>query len=161
MCARGLCDGPILDRAIQKTRPLVASLVDGRPAALRSQGGGKSIQDLIAMRQLFLGVTNASLEHMTTKTEHDWLDPLNWVTPKELAAILRKNVQTIYNLISAGGDLPPIYRPGGGAPRFFRPEIEAWLIKGRHVPAAVRLREEEVSRHEGTGARSLQRAVGE
>lgn len=98
---------------------------------------------------------------MAPPTDHDWLDPLNWVTPKELAAILRKNVKTIYNLISAGADLPPIYRPGGHTPRFFRPEIEAWLLRGRHVPAAVRLREENESGHEGAGAQPLRRAAGE
>lgn len=97
---------------------------------------------------------------MTPPKDHDWLDPLNWVTPKELAAILRKNVKTVYNLISAGGDLPPIYRPGGASPRFFRPEVEAWLVKDRWVPAATRLREESDARAHASSPR-LHRAVGE
>lgn len=98
---------------------------------------------------------------MITTTEYDRLDPLNWVTPKELAAILRKHPQTIYNLISADGDLPPIYRPGGGAPRFFRPEVETWLTKDRHVTAAARLREDAEHPDAHAGRRPHKRAVGE
>lgn len=72
---------------------------------------------------------------------HDWLEPTNWVTPKHLAAVLHFNVQTIYNLISSGGDLPPIYYHGR-MPRFFRPEVEAWLVRNRCVTASSRLRDD-------------------
>jgi predicted DNA-binding transcriptional regulator AlpA len=96
--------------------------------------------------------------HMNTSTDHDLLSPLNWVTAKELAATLRKSVQTIYNLISAGGDLPPIYRPGGRTPLFLRPEVEAWLIKDRCVPAASRLHDEN---SDGANEQRRKRAAGE
>ena len=70
--------------------------------------------------------------------EHDFLDPRNWISPEVLAAILGMNVQSIYNRIHAGSDLPPNYKKGRLV-RFFRPEVESWLASGRRVPASVQL----------------------
>jgi predicted DNA-binding transcriptional regulator AlpA len=72
-------------------------------------------------------------------TTHDLLDPKNWIAPKALAAVLAMNVQSIYNRIHSGGDLPPTYKRGR-AVRFFRPEVEDWLKGGRRVQASACLR---------------------
>ena len=61
---------------------------------------------------------------------HDPLDPKNWIGPKELASLLGyKTVQTVYNKISRGEDLPPRHYMNGVRLRFFRPEVEPWLAK--------------------------------
>lgn len=77
----------------------------------------------------------------TWSSTHDFLDPKNWIGPKALAAVLGMNVQSIYNRIHSGGDLPPSYKRGR-AVRFFRPEVQTWLESGRRVPASIRLKEE-------------------
>jgi predicted DNA-binding transcriptional regulator AlpA len=67
---------------------------------------------------------------------HDLLDPKNWMRAVSLAALLGLNVQSIYNRIHRGGDLPPYYKKGR-AVRFFRPEVESWLASGRRGGAPV------------------------
>ena len=70
--------------------------------------------------------------------DYDLLDPRNWISPADLAAILGMHEQSIYNLIHTGGDLPPNYKKGRSV-RFFRPEVEAWLVSGRRVPASTQI----------------------
>lgn len=77
----------------------------------------------------------------TRPNTHDFLDPKNWIGPKALAAVLGMNVQSIYNRIHSGGDLPPSYKLGR-AVRFFRPEVQTWLEHGRRVPASTVLKGE-------------------
>lgn len=77
----------------------------------------------------------------TGSSTPDFLDPKNWIGPKALAAVLGMNVQSIYNRIHSGGDLPPSYKRGR-AVRFFRPEVQTWLESGRRVPASMRLKDE-------------------
>lgn len=52
------------------------------------------------------------------------------ITPVGLAAILGLAPRTIYNRISAGGDLPPYVRLGK-LPRFTAEDVEQWLGRKR------------------------------
>lgn len=76
--------------------------------------------------------------------DYDLLDPKNWIGVKELAGILGIRTQSIYNLHAEGGDLPPIHKKGRCV-RFFRPEVEAWLISGRRLTASARLMQRALS----------------
>lgn len=73
---------------------------------------------------------------MATQTQADFLDPKNWMCPKDLAALLKfSSVQSVYNAISQGGDLPPRHKKGNRT-LFFKPEVEQWLRSGRIERAA-------------------------
>jgi predicted DNA-binding transcriptional regulator AlpA len=73
---------------------------------------------------------------MAAQTEPDFLDPKNWMGAKELAALMGfSSVQSVYNCISQGGDLPTRHKKGNRT-RFFKPEVEAWLKSGRIERAA-------------------------
>lgn len=73
---------------------------------------------------------------MAVQSEPDFLDPKNWMRAKELAALLKfSSVQSVYNIISEGGDLPPRHKKGNRT-LFFKPEVEQWLRSGRIERAA-------------------------
>lgn len=73
---------------------------------------------------------------MAAQTEPDFLDPKNWMRAKQFAALMGfSSVQSVYNIISQGGDLPPRYKKGNTT-LFFKPEVEAWLKSGRIERAA-------------------------
>lgn len=60
--------------------------------------------------------------------DDDLLNPANWLGVKELAGILGVNQQSIYNMLDAGANLPPVHRRVGSSKlRFFKPEVRRWM----------------------------------
>lgn len=66
------------------------------------------------------------------------------LTPTSLAAILGLAPRTIYNRLSAGGDLPPCVRLGK-LPRFTAEDVEHWLDQKRIHALAPRVVAEAVN----------------
>lgn len=78
---------------------------------------------------------------MATPTNDDFLNPSLWMSAKELAGVLGIHVQSVYNKISTGEDFPESYEVGVRKTRFFKPEVKAWLLKRRRIPAAVQIQQ--------------------
>lgn len=74
--------------------------------------------------------------------DEDFLDPAQWMSPRELAGVLGIKVQSLYNKISTGEDMPASYPISDRVTRFYRPEVKAWLLEHRRVPAAVQLEQQ-------------------
>lgn len=77
-------------------------------------------------------------------TADDFLDPTKWMSPSELAGVLGINTRTVYTKIWKGEDFPESYEICARVTRFFKPEVTAWLMKRRRIPAAVQLAEAQV-----------------
>jgi predicted DNA-binding transcriptional regulator AlpA len=73
-------------------------------------------------------------------TDADFLNPAQWMSPKEFAGILGVRVQTIYNMTSTGQDMPASYPISARLTRFYRPEVVEWMRKRRRVSAAVQIK---------------------
>ncbi|MEI2790471.1 MAG: hypothetical protein V9E93_16560 [Steroidobacteraceae bacterium] len=84
-----------------------------------------------------------------TPTDDDFLDPAQWMSPKDLAGVMGINLQSLYNKISVGEDLPVSYPVTDRKTRFFKPDVKAWLLKRRRVPAAVQVAELESAKAGG------------
>jgi excisionase family DNA binding protein len=76
----------------------------------------------------------ASIQLMT-KSESD--DSREWLTAKELAALLGYRVATIYGWRYRRQG-PPGYRPSGGSLRFREADVEQWLELWRDPPSQER-----------------------
>jgi predicted DNA-binding transcriptional regulator AlpA len=74
-------------------------------------------------------------------TDDDFLNPAQWMSTKEFAALLGLRVQSVYNKISTGEDMPESYPISPRLTRFYRPEVAEWLRKRRRVSAAVQVAE--------------------
>lgn len=69
---------------------------------------------------------------MSTKpTDTDFFDPEQWISAKELAAMLGITPHSLYNKISAKQDFPASYPVSDRCTRFFKPDVKAWLLSRR------------------------------
>lgn len=84
---------------------------------------------------------------MTVKySPDDLINPANWWSGKEVAALIGVTQQSLYNMIDRGANLPPVHRRVGSTRlRFFKPEVISWMndpkTYDRQVPAAQRTAE--------------------
>lgn len=81
------------------------------------------------------------VDHMSAPipTDDDFLNPAQWMSAKEFAAVMGIRVQSLYNKISTGEDMPESYEISSRVTRFYRPQVKTWLLKRRRTPAAVQL----------------------
>lgn len=60
--------------------------------------------------------------------DDDFLNPSNWLSCKELAAILGVSQQGFYNMMAMKANLPPQHRRvGSQRVMFFKPQVRAWM----------------------------------
>lgn len=67
-----------------------------------------------------------------------------WMSEKDLAAMVGKSPLSIASERSRGEDLPPFYKFGQKV-RYRRSEVEAWMQQHRHLTATAKLRAAEVA----------------
>lgn len=58
-------------------------------------------------------------------------DGTNILDAKEVAALLRTKISTVYKMTMRG--VLPFYKPNGGKLYFKRDEVEAWVFRDRHA----------------------------
>jgi hypothetical protein len=78
------------------------------------------------------------------RTTADILDPKDWMSTQELAALLNVTVGGIEYARAKGIDHPPWYRHGQRV-RYRRSEVAKWLMTKRHIPAVVQLAEQQAA----------------